>query len=62
MSTKDVYVNKIIKEPYRDIDEEYCCWAVVVEVYHDGGFWERVIRRCKKSEIDQIKPGYSWIE
>jgi len=58
MNLLDVTVSKLLDEPKHVIDEEYCCWAVTIVSDCCGTEKREIVRKCSRTEIDRIKPGY----
>lgn len=59
MNTLDVVVHKVLSEPSKRIDDEFCCWEVTVMA--GSGYspdQKEIVRKCTKTEIEKIKPGY----
>ena len=55
-------VTKIIKQPYKHIDNEFCCWEIEVEYIDlfDDTRDKIILRRMTKTEIFQIQIGYKF--
>jgi hypothetical protein len=62
MNLIDVYIIEILEEPKQIVTDEICCWEVKVMTDCYGAKKSKIFRGSTKKEIDQYKPGYSWLE
>ena len=62
MNRLDVNVVSVLKEPWKEINEEECCWKVVVQTECYGDNKIRTLTSTTKKGIDRYVVGYSWEE
>lgn len=62
MNKIDYYITSVVKEPYKRIDNNFCCWETIVIASCYGSKFEHIFRACSISEIKKYVKGYHWSE
>ena len=61
MNLVDITIIEIISEPRQLIDDEFCCWEVVVKTDCYGSIRTETFRAISKSIIDMYCVGYTYL-
>lgn len=62
MNRLEVTVVSVLKEPWQEVNEEECCWKVVVQTECYGSTKIKTFEATSKKAISRYVIGYSWEE